>query len=174
MTAPTRCVIDTNVAATANFANEAASPSCAAACARALQGVMSAGHVFVDHAGRIVDEYRRNLRAKGQPGAGDAFLKWILTNEWSGHRVTRVRITAKRGDPDDFDEISTPPAGIRYDPSDRKFLAVAAAHPDHPPILQALDSKWWGWRDALAKAGILVYFVCEGEIAAMYTRKCGR
>lgn len=41
----------------------------------------------------IVEEYRRNLSAKGQPGPGDAFLKWLLTNEWNPTRVQRVALT---------------------------------------------------------------------------------
>src|SRR5690606_30217295 len=90
---PVRCVVDTNVATTANGANASAPPRCVAASARALREVMAHGHVFIDDEGRIVAEYRANLSAKGQPGPGDAFLKWLLTNEWGGQRVTRVPIT---------------------------------------------------------------------------------
>jgi hypothetical protein len=58
-----------------------------------------------------------------------------------------------------------------YDPSDQKFLAVAAAHPDRPPILQALDSKWWGWQSALGAIGVTIDFLCPGEIAAKHADK---
>ena len=171
---PTRCIVDTNVATTANDANVGASSTCAAACARALLAVMASGHVFVDDGGRIVDEYRRNLSARGQPGPGDIFLKWLLTNEWGGQRVTRVPITPDKHDADDFRELPRPPPSVRYDPSDRKFLAVAAAHSEHPPILQAMDSKWWGWRKALAQVGISIHFLCAQEIAAKHTHKMAR
>ena len=170
---PKQCVVDTNVPMTANGANLDASLQCVAASAKALQTLMTSGHIFIDGGGRIVAEYRHNLSAKGQPGPGDAFLKWVLTHEWGGQWVTRVPIIPKEGDDEDFKELPSPPKGVRYDPSDRKFLAVSAAHPKHPPILQALDSKWWGWRDALAQAGISVHFVCEQEIAAKYTQKMG-
>jgi hypothetical protein len=169
---PLRCVVDTNVATTANGANVGAPPACVAASARALQQVMQGGHVFVDHGGTIVAEYRKHLSAKGQPGPGDAFLKWVLTHEWGGVRVTRVRITpCDRGDGEDYEELPPPPRGIRYDPSDRKFLAVAAAHPEHPPVLQSLDSKWWGWRDALAGAGVTLCFVCPDDIRCKHAKK---
>lgn len=171
---PLRCVIDTNVAVTANGENEGARQVCVASSARALHSVMEAGHVFIDSAGRIVEEYRANLRAKGQPGPGDAFFKWLLTHEWGQRRVTQVPITPKDDDPQDFAEVPRPPGGIRFDPSDRKFLAVAAAHPEHPPILQSLDSKWWGWRGALGAAGITVHFLCEAEIAEKHGKKMGR
>jgi hypothetical protein len=171
--APTRCVVDTNVATTANAANPAASLDCVAASGRALQAVMRSGHLFVDQGGLVVAEYRANLSAAGQPGPGDAFLKWVLTNEWGGLRVTRVSLTPRDDDPEDFLELRPPPAGISYDRSDRKFLALSAAYPEHPPILQSLDSKWWGWRDALAAVGVSVHFLCEKEIAAKYRQKMG-
>lgn len=165
--------MDTNVATTANGANSGASPSCVAASARALQAVMASGHVFIDAGSRIVAEYRRNLRANGQPGPGNEFLKWILTHEWGGQRVTRVPIIPKHDDAEDFEELPTPPRGVSYDRSDRKFLAVAAAHNEHPPVLQSFDSKWWGWRDALAQIGVTIHFLCKDEIAKKHRKKMG-
>ena len=170
---PLRCVIDTNVAATANAANPGAPPSCVVASARALEAVMKRGHVFVDADDRIVAEYRANLSATGQPGPGDAFLKWLLTHEWGGQRVTRVPITAKAGAEEDFEELPPPRDGTRFDPSDRKFLAVAAAHPDRPPVLQSFDSKWWGWKAALNAIGVTVHFLCPKAIEAKYREKLG-
>lgn len=170
---PLRCVIDTNVATTANGMNDGAPIDCVAASAHALQSVMQGGHVFVDAGGRITAEYRGNLRAKGEPGPGDAFLKWLLTHEWAGDRVTRVPITAKDDDEEDFAELPEPPSGTIYDRSDRKFLAVAAASPEHPPILQAFDSKWWGWQTALAKARVTVHFLCPRAIEQKHREKMG-
>jgi hypothetical protein len=128
---------------------------------------MTSGRLFIDDGGLIVAEYRANLAAKGQPGPGDVFLKWLLTNEWSEERVSRVRLSPS------FDELPPAQEGVVYDPSDRKFLAVAAAHPKHPPILQATDSKWWGWLESLANAGISVYFLCP-EIEQKYREKMGK
>ena len=168
-----RCVVDTDVAVTANGRNAAASPECMAACARALLEITSRGHVFVDDGRRIVGEYQNNLAMHGDPREGTAFLKWLLTNEWNPGRVTRVVLTPKPSDPDDFEELPQPPAGVCYDPSDRKFLAVAAAHADHPKILQALDSKWWGWREALEASGVAIHFLCPAEIARKHAEKMG-
>ena len=134
---------------------------------------MTVGHVFIDDGGRIVAEYRRNLNTR-QPGPGGAFLKWLLTHEWGGQRVTRVAITPRDNDPDDFHELPAPPAGVRYDPADRKFLAVAAAHASHPAILQSLDSKWWGWRDPLRAHGVTIHFLCPDAAAALYDAKMAR
>ena len=172
---PLRCVIDTNVATTANGANDGAPPSCVVASGRALQAIMREGHVFLDSGRLILDEYGKNLSARGQPGPRDAFLKWLLTHEYIEARVTRVAIT--RNDDaegrEDFDELPEPPEGVLYDASDRKFLAVAAAHPSHPPILQSFDSKWWGWREALAEVGVTIHFLCADAIADKHREKMG-
>lgn len=173
MTPPDHCVVDTNVATTANGQNAGAPPDCAATSARALQHVMSHGHVYVDDAGTIVREYRANLSGSGQPGPGDAFLKWVLTHEWAGVRVTRVSITPKADDSEDYEELPAPTDGTVYDRSDRKFLAVAAAHRRHPPILQSFDSKWWGWQTALAAIGVTVVFLCPAAIAAKHAERMG-
>lgn len=166
-----RCVIDTNVATTANAANAEAPAGCIVASARALQSVMESGHVFIDAGGSIVTEYRANLNAQGQPGPGDAFLRWLLREEWSGRYVTRVPITPSDDDDQGFAELPKPPPGVHYDRSDRKFLAVAAAHVERPVILQSFDSKWWGWRDALEAAGVSVMFLCEDAIKQKHDEK---
>ena len=165
-----RCVVDTNVAATANGDNDAASPECVSASAHALYRVMREGHLFVDDGGLIVAEYRAHLSPRGQPGPGDAFLRWVLTHEWGGRRVTRVPVTPVDEAAQTFAEF-TDPEGVTIDPSDRKFFAVAAAHPERPSVLQSLDSKWWGWRDALKAMGIAVEFICEADIGDAYGRK---
>lgn len=167
-----RRVVDTNVPVTANGTNDAASSRCAAACARVLQRIMREGHLFVDAGGAIVEEYRHNLSAFRDPRAGNAFMKWVLTNEWNPARVTRVAVTPA-GDDQGFQELPIPPDGVHYDRSDRVFLAVAAAHPEHPKIVQALDSKWWGWQDALKTAGVTIHFVCAAEIEAKYKETTG-
>lgn len=170
---PRRCVVDTNVPATANRANPSASDDFVAKCARALRELMKGGHVFIDDGDRIISEYRANLRASGEPGPGDAFVKWLLTHAWGGTCVTRVTITPRDGDPEDFEELPLPADTTIYDRSDRKFLAVAAAHPSRPPILQALDSKWWGWTDALDEVQVRVHFLCKAEIEQKHRQKMG-
>jgi hypothetical protein len=81
-----------------------------------------------------------------------------------------VRRSADGGSYEEFPAVE----GLEdFDPADRKFVAVACAHPERPPVLQGLDSKWWGWRTALAAAGVVVRFVCESEIRGAYARKAG-
>jgi hypothetical protein len=169
---PVRCVIDTNVIATAEGANPTAGASCRLASAEALQAVMNQGHLFVDNAGLIVAEYLGAM-GTGQPEAGGAFVRWVLRNQWVAANVSRVSVTPRTGASTSFQELPPPIAGITYDPSDEKFLAVAAAHPERPPVLQAFDSKWWGWQDSLKACGVTVHFLCPDEIKAKYQEKMG-
>ena len=55
--------------------------------------------------------------------------------------------------------------------SDRKFVAVANAHPAKPPILQSTDSKWWGWKEALQEVGITVHFLCPEYVKTLSGEK---
>lgn len=170
---PLRCVVDTNVATTANGANPSAPPSCVAASAAALRRVMKEGHVFIDDQRRILDEYQANLHNRRQPGPGDAFLKWLLTHEWTPERVTHVAITRRDDDGggEDYVELGCVAEGTFLDRSDRKFLAVAAAHPEHPPVLQSFDSKWVGWVEALRPCEVEVHFVCKKAIERKHREK---
>ena len=170
---PILCVVDTNVVATAEGLHDNASATCQRMSAEALQTMMAHGHLFLDAAGEIVDEYLDAV-GKGQPGAGGAFVRWVLRHEWAAARVSRVAITPRTGGPTGFVELPRPMSGVRYDPSDEKFLAVSAAHPDRPSVLQACDSKWWGWQKSLAACGVKIHFLCPDEIRTKHAKKMGK
>jgi hypothetical protein len=88
-----------------------------------------------------------------------------------------VKITPRPEDKTDFDEVPAPlelEDGDHIDPSDRMFLAVAAAHPEHPPIVQATDSKWIGWEAELAKHGIAIEWLCREYAEGRFENKMGR
>ncbi len=104
---------------------------------------------------------------------GDAFLRWVLTNQANPNRCRQVPLTPS-GSGYDFEEFPSHPGLAQFDPSDRKFVAVAAACPGGPaPILQAADSKWWGWKEALEDCGVFVDFLCPQEIAHKHAEKIG-
>ncbi|MBI4493070.1 MAG: hypothetical protein HY690_09790 [Chloroflexi bacterium] len=44
--------------------------------------------------------------------------------------------------------------------SDRKFVAVARACQRRPPVVNATDTDWWLFRDALKRHGVEVEFLC--------------
>lgn len=170
---PKKCLVDTNVPKTANLAiDPAAIPDelagCVLACVEAVNHVVKNGGLVIDCGDEIFTEYRKQLSISGQPGVGDGFMKWVHDNRCSFPAADRVTITKNDGSYEEFPDRK----GLHnFDNSDRKFIAVANAHPDKPPILQATDSKWWGWKDALAGVGIAVHFLCPDYAKAKYAKK---
>jgi hypothetical protein len=172
---PKKCVVDTNVPKTANRAiDPAAIPDdltgCVLTCIEAVEYVVKRGGLVMDAGNEIFDEYRRQLSMSGQPGVGDRFMKWVHDNRWKLPAKDRVIITK---DGDGYKEFPDHNGLSNFDPSDRKFVAVAHAHWEKPPILEATDSKWWGWKDALAEVGITVQFVCPDYARAKHEEKMG-
>lgn len=175
MSLPKKCLVDTNVPKTANLATQPdpdsnVSDACVLACIEAVEHVIKKRGLIIDAGDEIFDEYRQQLSMKGQPGVGDRFMKWVHDNRWSLPDFDRVTIT-KNGE--SYDEFPIHGGLASFDKSDRKFVAAANAHPAKPPILQATDSKWWGWKYALAEVGITVYFVCPDYAEAKYAEKMG-
>ena len=162
-----KVVVDTNVPVVANGRSAQASPGCLLACIQRLDRVVAAETVVLDDQWRIMREYLNNLRSSGQPGAGDRFLRWVLINVRNPERCEFVPITPIGGDdPDDTDFAEFPDdlALAGFDPNDRKFVAVACAHPQRPPILEATDPDWWNFRHALRTYGVQIEFLCEQEV----------
>ena len=166
-----KCVVDTNVPVVANGRSEQASPECIRACAVRLRELTRSDKLILDDGWRILKEYKRRLISEGQPGPGDAFLKWVLTNYRNPDRCELVTLTAKDSSETDFDEFPTDPELKKFDPDDRKFIAVALAHPNRPSILQATDAEWWEMRDAFRRAGVTIDFVCQEDIKAISRRR---
>jgi hypothetical protein len=167
-------IVDTNVPITANRALDPSTTNeelpCVRACVNAIESVVKNGGLVIDAGDEIFDEYRGNLSLKGQPGVGDKFLKWVHDHRWGFPDEDRVLITKVDNS---YEEFPLHEGLANFDVSDRKFIAVANAHPAKPPILEATDSKWWGWKDALANVEIKVIFLCEGLIEKKYLEKIG-
>jgi hypothetical protein len=165
-------VVDTNVPVVANARASQAPPECVVACVRELSALMKrcSGGIVLDDQWRIIQEYRAHLRPSGQPGLGDAFLKWVLTNRANPERCVLVRITPVAGSDPDFEEFPRDRSLNGFDPQDRKFVAVALAHPRRPPILQAVDARWWKFRNALSVHGVIVRFLCEDYVRGLSHR----
>jgi len=155
-----KLVVDTNVPIVANgMASPQATPECVSTCVQYISDFSDEKHILIlDWERHILNEYGHKLSSDGQPGIGDAFLKWVLTNQGNSQRCEFVHITEhpNRG----FEEFPDDPDLLKFDPSDRKFVATAQAHPDYPPILNAVDTDWWHYRSSFRKHGIHIEFLC--------------
>lgn len=158
-------IVDTNVAVVANRKSERASGVCEQTCIdRILEITSGEVKLALDDERRIIEEYRSKLNPDGQPGVGDAFLKWVEINWANPNRCVRVPITPIENSETDFKEFPDDPALQKFDTDDRKFIAVAVAHCENPPILQAMDRQWWRLRDTLRRNCVSVEFICEDDI----------
>ena len=98
MTYPDLCVVDTNVPKIANLAVQSNTvpgvpDKCILSCIEAVEQVMQKKALIIDAGNDIFDEYRQQLSLGGQPGIGDAFVKWVHDNRWSLPDSQRVKIT---------------------------------------------------------------------------------
>jgi hypothetical protein len=161
-------VVDTNVVLVANRQHSDVSRACVAECAKRLQAIMHGGKLVLDDGWQIIGEYQNKTKHRTDKESGDVFIKWALQNRAKASCVDRVSLQehAVRGFesfPDDADLEN-------FDPSDRKFVAVACAHPSKPAILQATDSKWLNWEEPLKRCGITAEFICPDDIARFHDR----
>ncbi len=179
MKLPKKCVVDTNVPIVANLAIQPDPGSdvpdaCVEACVKAVEHIIynKECRLIIDTGDEIFDEYigQLTMTRKGQPGVGDRFMIWVHDNRHKPEYCVRVRITSNG---DSYEEFPMHDGLNDFDTSDRKFIAVSYAHPEKPPILQATDSKWWGWKDALAEVGINVLFLCQEYVETKYAKKMG-
>ena len=125
--------------------------------------------VVLDDEGRIFEEYwgrkrtksRKSLNLSGQPGPGNVFFKWLFDNQFNPARCERRMIHCTDETNQTFTEFPNLPELNNFDLSDRKFVAVANAGTPKRPILEYGDSKWFGWKEGLLKAGIQVVFLTD-------------
>jgi hypothetical protein len=162
-------VVDTNVIAVANRLHNGVCAACVESCVKALIELHRGGRVALDDAWQILREYQGYANSNRQKEVGDVFIKWILQNLANGARCALVHIEPHDGR--GFESFPDEPRLAAFDGADRKFVAVSAAHPEHPPILQATDSKWLDWLGALKDHGIEVLLLCDDDIRRFRAHK---
>lgn len=169
-TLPCICLVDTNVVIVANGEELSKEQECCIGpCVDMLQHITSgACKLVIDDGFHIVGEYLHKVDSKKQRGLGNAFLKWFFTNMRNPNKVDLVIITP---DGESYKEFPDHDGLKNFDSSDRKFVATANAHEKKPPIVQATDSKWWGWKKSLEAVGLSVHFVHEDYIRKTYKKK---
>lgn len=162
-------VVDTNVILVANGAHTEVSPECVIECVNRLQQLMRNGAIAIDDAYRILNEYQNKTSPRKGKGVGDVFLKWVLSNLGDPRRVHHVSLTEVSADR--FTEFPVPTLERAFDRPDRKFAAVAHAHPSKPEIWQATDCKWLDWWPLLQSQGVQVEFLCANDVCRFYEKK---
>ena len=129
-----KVIVDTNVPLVANGKAEQASEDCVETCIDELMKITEGNvKLVLDDLRRIIGEYRNKLNPGGFPGVGDAFLKWVEVNWANPQQCDLVSVTPIDGSETNFQEFPTDPVLVDFDLDDRKFVAVALAHPENHP-----------------------------------------
>lgn len=152
-----------------------ADAACGHTCVQRLATITQAGGLLIDDLGLILAEYTKKLGHAGQPGAGEKFVKWAFSNQATAEVVRQVAIT-RRSDHvwRQFDEFPDRESLTSFHKSDQKFVAVAVASRENPPILNAVDSDWWNHAAALTAAGVRVEFLCPQHAPQRSNDSTGR
>lgn len=162
-------MIDTNVLLVANAQHADASPDCVTECIRRLKEIQANGVAVIDDAFHILSEYQNKTELFPAKGVGDIFLKWLLRNAGNPAHVEQVTITETAEN--EFLEFPDGALQSTFDAPDRKFVAVANAHADKPPVWQAVDCKWLSWWQSLQAHGISVHFLCLEDVCRFHKKK---
>lgn len=156
-------VVDTNVPIAANGRSHG-DPACVLACVDILSEILIGGIIVLDDGMLILNEYLDHLSPRGEPGAGDAFMKWVWNNQADESRCERVTITPHDENGTTFLEFPEDPDLERFDRSDRKFVATALVSARAPEILNALDPDWAESYNALIRNGLKIRFLCPHQV----------
>jgi hypothetical protein len=136
------------------------------ACVENLEAIYAGDITVVDDADEIVREYLGAVDHAGEPKVGAKFAKRLFRLRFNPEVCERIPITPIDGSQPSYAEFPPDAALADFDPDDRKFIAVACAHPERPPVLEAVDREWWTYRAAFAAAGVDVQFLCIREISS--------
>ena len=159
-------IIDTNVPLKAAdlHPEDEINQKCSQACLSFIKALMDSNDVVVLDTGReILGEYQRNIDSQSEDNVASQFLKWIyrsiMMNKTIQYKITK---TGNNG----YAEFPVSQDLAKFDPSDRKFVALARADPKNPLIYNGSDTDWWDFREALEKEGIHIVFLCEEYMKA--------
>jgi len=152
--------VDTNVWAVADE-RSGASLDCVERAQEWLRKLLSDAVLVVDGELRILQEYRNNISRQG------LWARMLQELQGSG-RIFWVDIEC---DEDGYAIVTDLNLPAAFDPSDRKFVAVACADRSRPPIVNCVDTDWLMVERVLEAAGIDLVQLCKVDLQAMASRK---
>lgn len=123
--------------------------------------------VVIDDGWKILKEYSNQKKINGYPNASDDFFRYVMSE--SDKHLFYVHLEEK--EENDYVDYPNAKELKKFDPPDRKYIAVAYICEKNPPIVEAADSKWWGIRNVLQENGIEVLFLDEEYMQKKYQQK---
>ena len=145
---------------------------CAKMCLEFIKKTMDDpdSSIVLDAEGRILREYRGANGLGTSPNLATVFCIWVHQHM---PKEAKDFLPLKEISENTFEIYPDSEVLKKFDPPDRKYIALAYCHEEHPPIIEASDSKWWGIREELNANGITVQFLDKDYIKRKYTQKIG-
>ena len=148
--------------------------NCAKKCNQFLASFLgdSTAQIVLDRGMAIFKEYKKayELQKKFSPNIATQFFRWLFKYMNTIPDVDFVELPLKNEEYVDFPNDNRL---SKFDLADRKFIALANKHPDHPSIIEASDCKWWGFKEVFVELGINVVFIDENYVKMKYMKKMG-
>ena len=115
----------------------------------------------------ILKEYQNNVCKDSS--MGKLFFRWLYN--YYATILPQDHIKLKKDESGQYIDYPYDEDTKEFDESDKKFVALANAHFERPPIIEAADGKWLGYVKAFAKYGIHIKFLDIDYAQKMYEQK---
>ena len=155
-------IIDTNVFMGANGMASQLNESDVDKCRLFVCSLFENTAVSVDLQGEIFKEYFAHMNRSGQPGIGDAFVKYLWDRQYDKNVCELVSITKTNAGV--YANILERPGLLQFDQSDLKFIAVYFESKNNVVICNACDSDWGNNKALLKKYNINVMEILEQSL----------
>ena len=150
-------IIDTNVIVSVDDPNPVAQEHCIIRCREVLSEARTSV-VALDSKDEILTEYLRNVSQAYPLGVGSSFVRYVYDNRFDPSLFELVDIAPdpNRG----YQEFPDVKELGKFDPADRKFVAVSLASSSDHDIYNATDDGWAKHDQVLRQAGVSVVYLC--------------
>lgn len=118
----------------------------------------------------IIREYRKRIPTN--TALGKIFWRWF--NTYIGQISLDDMVKLAKDSDGNYIMFPLEDRTEAFDISDRKFVALARAHSEHPPIVEATDGKWLGFKDVFEEYGVHIEFLDMDYAVMMNDRKTAK
>lgn len=114
-------------------------------------------------------EYRNRIPRNTE--MGKIFFRWLYN--YYGSMELEDLVKLERDEEGNFTMFPLEKRTEEFDRSDRKFVAMSRTHQEHPPIIEATDGKWLGFKEVFEEYGVHINFLNMDYVTMMYERELG-
>jgi len=159
---PNRCfIIDTNIFAAANGLANHLTEREINKCKQFIAALAGNSVISLDLQGEIFQEYFIYTNRSGQPGIGDAFVKYLWDRQSDKMHCEKVDI--EKNENGIYKQLNEKDGLLTFDSSDQKFIAVYLGSEKQPVICNACDSDWANNKLLLMQYDIRVLEILQEE-----------